>query len=213
MIIPALLESNPKEFQAKLKLVCALKGIKSVQIDFADGNFVAAKTVAPSEIKLPKSKLIFEAHLMVDNPTDFTAYKQVGFDKIIVHYEAFATEQDLDDTLGAIRKLKFIPALAISPTTPVSVLKYFTDTINHFTLLAVLPGKQGQSMLPGCKDRIMELKDLAPNAVIEVDGGVNPSNIAGLIDAGASDCVVGSSLINGDIQENYQSLLQAISND
>ncbi|HMQ02241.1 MAG TPA: hypothetical protein PKD79_04235, partial [Candidatus Doudnabacteria bacterium] len=135
MIIPAILESNVKQFQATLKTVCGLKHIKAVQIDFADGKFVATKTVLASDIKLPKSKLQFEAHLMVDKPQDFSIYKKVGFDKVIVHYESFEDEVDLNNALEAIVKLKMIPALAISPQTPVPVLANFTDRVQHFTLL------------------------------------------------------------------------------
>lgn len=212
MIIPAILETNPKEFQAKLKEVCTLKGIKAVQIDFADGEFVATKTVAASDIKLPKSKLQFEAHLMVKNPQDFSDYKKAGFDKIILHYESFENEQELESALEAVVKLKMIPALAISPTTSVSVLRYYTDNIMNFTLLSVVPGRQGQEMLPDTVERLMELRDHSNGATIEVDGGVNADNIAGLIDAGATDCVVGSALVHGDIAENYQTLLEAINN-
>lgn len=211
MIIPALLETNAKQFQVRLKEVCALKGIKTVQVDFADGEFVANKTLLVEEIKLPKSKIQFEAHLMINRPENFSAYKKVGFDKVILHYESFDNEAELEDALDEIRKLKMKPALAISPTTSVSVLRYFSDNILDFTLLGVVPGKQGQTMLPETLDRLMELRDHAKNGtVIEVDGGVNAENIAGLIDAGASQCVVGSALVNGDIQENYQELLDAL---
>lgn len=211
MIIPALLETNPKQFQARLKEVCALKGVKTVQVDFADGEFVSNKTLAVEDIKLPKSKIQFEAHLMISKPQNFAAYKKVGFDKIILHYESFENETELEDALDEIRKFKMKPALAVSPTTSVSVLRYFSDNILDFTLLAVVPGKQGQEMLPDTLDRLMELRDHAKNGtIIEVDGGVNAGNIAGLIDAGASQCVVGSALINGDIKENYQELLDAL---
>lgn len=214
MIIPAILETNAKQFQAKLKEVLALKnGIKTIQVDFADGEFVATKTVDVTEIKLPKNKIEFEAHLMVSNPNNFADYKKTGFDKIILHYESFENETDLEDALDEIRKLKMKPALAISPTTAVSVLRYFSDNILNFTLLSVVPGKQGQKMLPDTFERLMELRDHAkPGTVIEVDGGVNAENIAKLIDAGATDCVVGSALVSGDIKENYNSLLEAINN-
>ncbi|HAG27560.1 MAG TPA: hypothetical protein DEP19_01745 [Anaerolineae bacterium] len=212
MIIPALLETNAKQFQGKLKEVTALKGIKAVQVDFADGEFVATKTVSVGEIKLPKSKLQFEAHLMVKNPQDFSVYKKVGFDKIILHYESFESETDLETALESIRKLKMIPALAVSPQTAISVLRYYTDNITHFTLLSVIPGKQGQKMLPDTIERLMELRDHTHGSIIEVDGGVNAENIAKLIDAGASDCVVGSALVQGDIGENYKELLEAINN-
>ncbi len=210
MIVPAILESNVKSFQEKLKLAISLKGVKTIQIDFADGEFVATKTISVDEVKLPKTKHEFEAHLMTVAPTNLEAYKKVGFDKIILHYEAYASEHDLDEALSLINKLKMKPSLAISPRTPVSVVRYFSDTVHSFTLLGVLPGKQGQKMQSGTLDRLRELHDTVAGAEIEMDGGVNEKNIAELIDAGATLCVTGSALFDGDVKENYQNLLQAL---
>lgn len=210
MIIPAILENSPKKFTETLSALSVLKNLKTVQIDFADGEFVATKTITIKDFHLPKNRILFEAHLMIDSPKDFAAYQKCGFKKIIVHYEAFANEEELENALDEIKKLKMIPAIAISPTSPVSVLRYFSDTIQDFTLLGVLPGRQGQKMLPDTIERLRQLRDLAPLAKIEVDGGVDSKNIANLIDAGATDCVVGSSLVKGDVKENYELLLEAL---
>lgn len=211
MLIPAILENNKKKYLENLKAVLGLKNLKSIQIDFADGQFAATKTLSIGDIELPpRSKISFEAHLMIKDPKDFALYQAAGFKKIIVHYEAFKSELDLEAALEEIKKLKMIPAIAISPTSEISVIRYHVDTIKDFTLLAVIPGKQGQKMLPETFDRLRELRDFAPSANIEIDGGVDSKNIAGLIDAGATDCVAGSSLLRGDIKENYKLLMEAL---
>lgn len=210
MIIPAILERTLEKFNQDLKAVLGLKNIQTVQIDFADGNFVSTKTLTVEEIKLPKSSVQFEAHLMVDHPKNFAAYHAAGFKRIIVHYEAFHSELDLEAAVEEIKRLQMVPAIAIAPTSQVSVIRYLVDTISHFTLLGVVPGKQGQKMLAGTKRRLREMRDLAPGASIEVDGGVNIDNIAKLIDNGATACVVGSGLLTGDIKANYQALLEAL---
>ncbi len=210
MIIPSILENNVIKFYERFKEISGLKGVKTIQIDFADGELVASKTVAIDDIKLPKSKFYYEAHLMVESPNNFADYAAKGFKKIIVHYEAFKQEQELEAALAEIAKLKMVPAIAISPSTAVSVLRYYTDNIKSFTLLGVSPGKQGQSMMPETFDRLRELHDVAIDANIEMDGGVNIDNIANLIDAGATECVVGSALLEGDIVENYKNLLAAL---
>ena len=210
MIIPSILENNPAKFNERFKAISSLPGVKTLQIDFADGELVATKTVGIEDLKLPKNKFFYEAHLMIANPTNFADYAKKGFKRIIVHYEAFSSEQELEQALEQIIALKMIPGIAISPSTAVSVLRYFTDTIRYFTLLGVAPGKQGQEMKPDTFDRLRELRDIAEGANIEMDGGVNTANIAELIDAGATECVVGSALLEGDIQENYQNLLAAL---
>ena len=210
MIIPSILENNPAKFNERFKTISSLPGVKTLQIDFADGELVATKTIGIEDLKLPKNKFFYEAHLMIANPTNFADYAKKGFKRIIVHYEAFNSEQELEQALEQIIALKMIPGIAISPSTAVSVLRYFTDTIRYFTLLGVAPGKQGQEMKPDTFDRLRELRDIAEGANIEMDGGVNTANIAELIDAGATECVVGSALLEGDIQENYQNLLAAL---
>jgi len=210
MIIPSILENNPAKFNERFKAISSLPGVKTMQIDFADGELVATKTIGIEDLKLPKNKFFYEAHLMIANPTNFADYAKKGFKRIIVHYEAFNSEQELEQALEQIIALKMIPGIAISPSTAVSVLRYFTDTIRYFTLLGVAPGKQGQEMKPDTFDRLRELRDIAEGANIEMDGGVNTANIAELIDAGATECVVGSALLEGDIQENYQNLLAAL---
>lgn len=210
MIIPAILENKVDNFNQNLKLVMGLKGVRAIQIDFADGKLVPTKTLKIEEIKLPKSKISFEAHLMIDEPANFAAYKTAGFTKIIVHYEAFRSELDLEAAVEEIKRLKMTPAIAVSPTSEVSVIRYHVDTINDYVLLGVTPGKQGQKMLPGTKQRLRVMRDLAPMARIDVDGGVNETNIAKLIDNGATSCVVGSGLLKGDVKENYEKLLEAL---
>ena len=210
MIIPSILENNPAKFNERFTAISSLSGVKTLQIDFADGELVATKTIGIEDLKLPKNKFFYEAHLMIANPTNFADYAKKGFKRIIVHYEAFNSEQELEQALEQIIALKMIPGIAISPSTAVSVLRYFTDTIRYFTLLGVAPGKQGQEMKPDTFDRLRELRDIAEGANIEMDGGVNTANIAELIDAGATECVVGSALLEGDIQENYQNLLAAL---
>lgn len=210
MIIPSILENNSAKFNERFKAISSLPGVKTLQIDFADGELVATKTIGIEDLKLPKNKFFYEAHLMIANPTNFADYAKKGFKRIIVHYEAFNSEQELEQALEQIIALKMIPGIAISPSTAVSVLRYFTDTIRYFTLLGVAPGKQGQEMKPDTFDRLRELRDIAEGANIEMDGGVNTANIAELIDAGATECVVGSALLEGDIQENYQNLLAAL---
>ncbi len=216
MITPAILENKPEKFKETLKSILTLKNLNSIQIDFADGEFVPTKSLSIENIiqlkQLVKhsNKIEFEAHLMIDSPKEFSLYQKCGFKKIIVHYESFKSELDLEAALEEIRKLKMTPAVAISPTSQVSVIRYHVDTINDFTLVTVNPGKQGQKMLSDSISRLIELRDLAPGANIEVDGGVNIKNIAQLIDAGATNCVVGSSLLKGDIKTNYQLLLESL---
>ncbi|HEX3099991.1 MAG TPA: hypothetical protein VHQ41_03380, partial [Patescibacteria group bacterium] len=155
-------------------------------------------------------KYKWEAHLMVIKPTNFADYKTAGFDTIILHYEAFDSEDDLETALDEIEKLGLNRGIAINPETPVTVLRYFTDTIKHFTILSVEPGRQGSPFIPTSFARVQALREIAPNATIEVDGGVNAGNAQALIQAGANLLVVGSALFETEnIKQNFEQIESA----
>lgn len=213
MIIPAILEKTPQAFAEKIAKIQTLPKIKTVQVDFADGKFVENQTLSIHEFAdighLPK-KYTWEAHLMIENPANFEDYKNAGFNTIIVHYEAFSSEIHLEEALEAITKLGLTPAIAINPETAVTILRYFTDTIHQFTIMSVHPGSQGGEFIAETYDRVKELRELAPNATIEVDGGVKAVNAAALIHSGADYLAVGSALFETEnIKQNYQNIESA----
>lgn len=212
MIIPAILEKTAVDFAHKLAKIKTIGKVPRIQVDFCDELFVPTHTVQVEDIgHVPKlDKAEWEAHIMEIHPKNFTAYKEAGFSTIVVHYESFPEERDLEEALEAIVKLGMKPGIAISPETYVSTVRYFTDTIKFFTILSVEPGKQGNPFLPQTYERIKQLREMAPNAIIEVDGGVNASNAGALIAAGADYLVVGSALFETEnIKQNYKAIESA----
>lgn len=210
MIIPAILEQDFDAFNQKLEIVKSFRA-KAAQVDFCDGSFVENITLSAGELgQLPK-KISWEAHLMVEEPFDFEVYKDAGFTKIIIHYESYDSEQDMELALASINRLGLTPAIAINPDTAVSVLSYDIDTVSNFMILSVLPGKQAQSFIEASLKKIKELRELAPNAIIEVDGGINLSNVEKVVAAGADECAVGSGIFHsGDPKSNYQALVNKL---
>ncbi len=212
MIIPAILEKTAQDFTHKLVQIKAIGKLPRIQVDFCDGLFVNNESVAVEDIgHVPKlDKAEWEAHLMVIHPKEFISYKEAGFSTVVVHYESFPEEKYLEEALENIRKLGMIPGIAISPETMVSVLRYYTDTIDHFTILSVEPGKQGNPFLESTYTRVQALREIAPNATIEVDGGVNAGNAGALVESGANYLVVGSALFETEnIKQNYKDIESA----
>ena len=212
MIIPAILEKNPLDFAHKLAKIKTIPKLQRIQVDFTDGVFVESKSMAVEEVgHVPKlDKLEWEAHIMADHPSNFESYKEAGFSTVIVHYESFVSETLLEEAIEKIIKLGMKPGIAINPVTNVSTLRYFTDNITHFTILSVQPGKQGNAFIESTYDKVKALREMAENATIEVDGGVNADNAGALIQAGADYLVVGSALFETEnIKQNYQNIVTA----
>ena len=210
-IVPAILETTKEGFLDKLSRVQKIPGVQKVQIDFADGEFVPHTILPIEEIDSLNPAFSWEAHLMVKNPSDFLDYKIAGFSSIIIHYEAFDLPTKLRLALRQITKDGLEPILCLNPETSISSAVDFLDVVNHFQIMGVHPGFQGADFLPGTIDRVAELRKMCPNAIINVDGGIEESNIKQVALAGADFIVVGSALLKApDIHVAYEKLKMAL---
>ena len=74
----------------------------------------------------------------------------------------------------------------------------YVGELDLILVMSVFPGFGGQSFIEGSLERIERVKkmrdELAPTAVIEVDGGVNAVNAASIARSGADVLVAGSSV-------------------
>lgn len=211
MIVPAILEETKEGFLDKVSRVTKLSGLERVQVDFCDGEFVPNRTVSVHDIDALNPAFTWEAHLMVREPVDFLDYQIAGFNVIVVHYEAFENTAALEQGIRQIKKLGLKAGLAVNPETPVDALMDFSHAVDQFLVMSVHPGFQSQEFLADSEKRVAALRKLAPRGIIEVDGGVKPSNILQLSAAGANLIAVGSALFETEnIQENYDSLVKAM---
>ena len=73
-------------------------------------------------------------------------------------------------------------------------------------IMTVNPGFGGQRYIPAMTEKIRQLRKLLNDRGlkkdIQVDGGVDQSNAASIIEAGANVLVSGSKIFNGDIEKN-----------
>ena len=80
--------------------------------------------------------------------------------------------------------------------------------------MTVNPGFGGQKLIPYTIDKVRQLKKMVQERKlkldIEVDGGVNLSNVETLMDVGANIIVAGSAVFGGDAEENTRCFLNLI---
>ena len=193
IIVPAILEQTKQAFEQKAALVIKIPGVRRIQVDFGDGKFVEHKLLEPDVMDTLNPAFHWEAHLMVKEPQDFLDYQICGFKTLIMHYEAFSSAQELKRTLNEIKAMGFKTGVAINPDTPVEALKEISA--DQYLIMSVAPGKQGQPFLEASAGKIRKLRELLPGAIIEVDGGLNETNIKSVKEAGADLICVGSSLV------------------
>jgi len=163
--------------------------------DVMDGVFVPNLTFGPDVIASirPLVDLEFEAHLMVIEPDRLVdRYVEAGCSTVLVHAEAC---DHLHRTVSHIADLGATPGVALNPHTPVSVVRHIRDLLGVLLVMTVNPGFGGQAYIP-LEDKVAEAADLlaGTGCSIEVDGGIGPSTVAGVVSAGADRLVSGSAL-------------------
>ena len=207
-LIPSILENTLDNFQTVYSQEIKLAGVSHIQIDFGDGKFVPNTMLPVDSIDVLSPAYHFEAHLMCAEPMEFLDYKIAGFNTIIVHYEAYALPTQLRLALQEIRRQGMEPAVCINPETDVAVLTDLENETKHFQLMSVQPGFQGTPFLSETLSRIAKLRKLCPNAILEVDGGINEMNIKSVVEAGADFIVLGSSLVKAPSMSDAWKVMQ-----
>ncbi|MBQ3792910.1 MAG: ribulose-phosphate 3-epimerase [Lachnospiraceae bacterium] len=212
-IAPSILSADFTKLGEQVALVQE-SGLKLLHIDVMDGVFVPNISYGSPVIQSlrPLTDLTFDVHLMITEPSRILQnFIDDGADQITVHAEACT---HLHRTVGQIKEAGLKAAVALNPATPLSALDYVLDDLDMVLIMTVNPGFGGQTFIPQMMQKItalrkeIERRGLATD--IQVDGGVDASNISAIKKAGANVFVAGSAVFKGDILQNIAALQTAL---
>jgi len=201
--VPAILTDDPDMLE---KLVRQTEAFTLyAQFDIMDGQFVPSRSVSCQQIAGLKTKLTWEAHLMMLHPEDcLEEFRRAGAQKIVFHYEATPSPEKI---IRLVRNSGMQVGLAINPETPISVINSLVNRLDSVLFLSVNPGFYGARFIPAVLDKIVAFRKAYPDMEIGIDGGIKENNIAQIARSGVSVIYIGSAIfLQPDPAESYRRL-------
>ena len=177
-------------------------GADQIHVDVMDGHFVPNITIGPAVVRAlrQETKLPLDVHLMIMEPDRYLdAFVDAGANLISVHVEVLP---HLHRTIGQIRKLGAQAGVVLNPSTPVVAIEQVAGDVDFVLVMSVNPGFGGQVFIPNTPAKIRAVRALLdragnPKAAIEVDGGVDLTTVAAVVEAGAEWLVAGHAIFGG----------------
>ena len=188
-------------------------GADLIHVDVMDGHFVPNITIGPLVVQAVKRVATrpLDVHLMIEEPDRYIeAFVTAGASMVSVHVEAVP---HLHRTLSFIRSLGAQAGAVLNPSTPASALEAIAGDLDYVVVMSVNPGFGGQKFIPQSLDKIRRVRTLlsaaGSAAPIEIDGGVDASNIEAIAAAGASIFVAGHAIFGSPDPEAAARALRA----
>jgi ribulose-phosphate 3-epimerase len=189
-IVPAILTDNAAALEKLARTAETFSDY--AQFDLMDGHFVPSLSFSVDDMSALKTKLHWEAHLMMLQPEDYLAIlKKAGADKIIFHFEAVAAPWKI---MMLARELGIKVGMAINPETPLAAFKEWVPQLDSILFMAVNPGYYGAKFIPEVLEKIKEFRKTYFKTLTGLDGGVKETNIADIARAGVDEICVGSAI-------------------
>ena len=155
--------------------------IDYLHLDIMDNIFVPNITWSVEEIEslLDDTKSKKDVHLMVKDVIKYIDdYSKLNPEFITFHFEAV---DNVIDVINYIKNKNIKVGLSIKPNTKVEEITDYLPLIDLVLVMSVEPGFGGQAFIPDSLNKIEELYNIRKNNnynyLIEVDGGINSSNI------------------------------------
>ncbi len=188
-------------------------GADLLHVDIMDGHFVPNLTMGPPVVTSIRkvARIPLDVHLMLQDPDRYIeAFVRAGAAMISVHAEVLP---HLHRTIQHIKELGARAGVALNPSTPVGVLDEIAGDVDHVLVMSVNPGFGGQTFIPRSESKIEAVRALLQRrgnrAPIEVDGGIDASNAARVVAAGANILVAGNAIFGAPDPERATRDLRA----
>ena len=210
-LAPSMMCSDFVELRPELDLF-EKTDIEFLHMDIMDGHYVPNFTLGPGFCKRlgEYSPIPLDIHLMIENVDAYVESFAISKGTYLsFHPEAIYHPLR---TIDLIKSFGVVPGIAIDTSTTLDSVRHLLPAVKFVCLMTVNPGYAGQMIVPGMIDKIAELREICLRGKleieIEVDGNVSWKNIPGMVAAGATTLVLGSSSLydGAEMKENIVKL-------
>ena len=208
-INPSILSADFANLQAELQTIAAAD---LIHVDVMDNNFVPNLTFGQTMVtRLQQvTPLPLDLHLMIENPDRWApVFAETGAFSVTFHVEAAEHPVNIARTL---RSMGARAGLAIKPNTDVEQYLEILPEFDQLLVMTVEPGFGGQALIEHTLAKVATARRRIDaeklDVWLQVDGGIDASNIERVAELGADTFVAGSAVFKAHDRATQIELLR-----
>jgi ribulose-phosphate 3-epimerase len=198
-INPSILSADFVNFERDFKTISAAD---LIHLDVMDGHFVPNLTFGlPMVARMQQiSKLPLDVHLMIENPERWAVgYAEAGVYSVTFHAE---TTSDPIAVARDVRAAGSKVGIAVKPGTAIEPYLELLSEFDQILVMTVEPGFGGQKLIESTLEKVARarrrINQEALDVWLQVDGGIDETNIERVAELGADTFVAGSAVFRAN---------------
>jgi ribulose-phosphate 3-epimerase len=203
-INPSILSADFVNFQREFE---SISHADAIHIDVMDNHFVPNLTFGLPMVKRMQqvSEKPLDVHLMIrDVDHHALSFGETGAFSVTFHFEA---SEDPVRTAKSLRAVGARAGLAIKPGTDLNAVIELLPEFDQLLVMTVEPGFGGQALIEHTLEKVSAarryLNSEKLDIWLQVDGGIDETNIAKVAELGADTFVAGSAVFKA-VDRNSQ---------